>query len=184
MCFVRFSLTGTISRNVTWMIGMYTTYIRPMLEYNTEIWSPVYLRDIDKVESIQRNFTKRIKGLHEKSYLERLVFCNLESLELRRIKTDVLLVFKIKNRLVDLCFDDFFSYAPNVGTRGNSLKLYPSVARKVVTYNYFSNRVVNYWNALPDCVVTAPSLTVFKKRLTENQVCLYGFLKGRAFRNP
>jgi hypothetical protein len=85
---------------------------------------------------------------------------------------------------VDLCFDDFFSYAPNVDTRGNSLKLYPSVARKVVTYNYFSNRVVNYWNALPDCVVTAPSLTVFKKRLTENQVCLYGFLKGRAFRNP
>lgn len=172
------------SRDAQFMIGMFVTYVRPLLEYNTEVWSPVYLRDIDKVESIQRSFTKRIKGLFNKTYLERLEYCSLESLELRRIKTDVMLVYKMMHKMVDLSFDDYFKYAPVVGTRGNSLKLYPSLATKVVTFNYFGNRVVNYWNALPEVVVTAPSLAVFKKKLLEHQNCLLVFLKGRALRNP
>ena len=63
------------------------------------------------------------------------------------------------------------------------MKLYPRYARTNVTLNYFANRVVNIWNALPEYVVRSPSLIVFKKRLEEEEHILHQFLCGRAFRN-
>jgi len=35
-------------------------YVRPVVEYNSIIWSPSTARDIDAVESVQRRFTKRL----------------------------------------------------------------------------------------------------------------------------
>ena len=77
------------------MKTMFVTHIRPLLEYNSEIWSPFYLMNIDMVENIQRRFTKRVKGLWHTPYAERLRICELEPLELRRIKRDVVLVYKV-----------------------------------------------------------------------------------------
>ena len=48
---------------------MFCTYVRPILEYNSACWSPCLIKDIVKVESVQRRFTKRIPGLHDYSYL-------------------------------------------------------------------------------------------------------------------
>jgi len=44
---------------------------RPLLEYASSIWSPTQAGLIDKVESVQRQFTKRIPALHELSYRDR-----------------------------------------------------------------------------------------------------------------
>jgi len=46
------------------------TYIRPMLEYSSGVWSPTQAGLIDKLESVQRHFTKRIPAIHELSYRE------------------------------------------------------------------------------------------------------------------
>ena len=140
------------SRDMKFMIGMYVTFVRPILEYNCEIWNPLYLGDLDKIEKVQRRFTKRIKGLFHFYYEERLEICNLESLELRRIKRDLVLTYKIINSLIDLRFADYFKFAPDVGRNmrnNNARKLYPCHARVDATVNYFANRVVNVWNALP-----------------------------------
>jgi ribonuclease P/MRP protein subunit RPP40 len=170
-------------RDLSFMCKMFVTYVRPILEYNCEIWSPLFLKDIDLLERVQRRFLKKINGFGNYSYRERLAFSNLESLELRRIKRDVVFVFKIMHRVVNLSFDDFFKFAVDRGLRGNSRKLYPSLVRKSVVANHFCNRVVNVWNALPDGVVCAGSLPLFKKKLDENLELLTPFLKGRAFRN-
>jgi hypothetical protein len=42
------------------------------------------LLEINKVESVQRQFTKRLLGLNELSYNAKLSILNLDSLELRR----------------------------------------------------------------------------------------------------
>jgi len=47
-------------------------YVRPIVEYNSIIWSPSTARDIDAVESVQRCFTKRLPTLKNLSYRERL----------------------------------------------------------------------------------------------------------------
>ena len=38
------------------------TYIRPLLENNTVLWSPNKIADIDRVERVQRKFPKLSTG--------------------------------------------------------------------------------------------------------------------------
>jgi len=38
-----------------------TYYARPILEYNSPLWSPTLKKDIISIESVQRKFTKRIR---------------------------------------------------------------------------------------------------------------------------
>jgi ribonuclease P/MRP protein subunit RPP40 len=41
----------------------FTTYVRPLLEYCTQIWSPSLIKFIDSIENVQRSFTRRIPVL-------------------------------------------------------------------------------------------------------------------------
>jgi len=50
----------------------FITYVRPLLEFTCHVWAPKYNYLIDKVESVQRFFTRRIRGLEKLSYSERL----------------------------------------------------------------------------------------------------------------
>jgi hypothetical protein len=72
-------------------------YVRPMLEYACSVWSPHHIAYLREVESVQRRFTKRFPGLAEYNYSSRLALLDLDSLELRRLRQDLigLLVYKI-----------------------------------------------------------------------------------------
>ena len=50
---------------------------------------------IDIIENAQRNFTNYLAGLSNLSYVKRLNVCNLEPLELRRIRMDMLFVYEL-----------------------------------------------------------------------------------------
>ena len=52
-----------ISRDADTLVQAFVTHIRPSLEYASSIWSPYQIGLIDRVESVQRRFTKRIPGL-------------------------------------------------------------------------------------------------------------------------
>ena len=101
---------------------IYKIYIRPLLEYNSQIWSPHMIGDIDNIERIQRSFTKRLPWLRNVSYEERLQILSLETLELRRIMFDVTLMFKLVHKLVDIETEDMFTFCHN-NPRGHSLKI-------------------------------------------------------------
>ena len=82
-------------RDREFMIFLFKTYIRPLLESNTTVWSPHCVCDIDLVEKVQRRFTKQIPGLKNVPYMQRLQSCHLPTLESRRIYFDVVLMYKI-----------------------------------------------------------------------------------------
>ena len=67
----------------------YVTYIRPKLEYASNLWNPFHKTSIAVLESVQRYFTRRIPALSVFSYEERLAMLNLETLEMRRLKSDL-----------------------------------------------------------------------------------------------
>ena len=65
-----------------------------------------------------------------------------------------------------------FQLSENQTTRGNLLKLAKDQCRRQLRSNFFSLRVVNIWNSLPDQVVSAPSVNAFKNRLDAHWVKL------------
>ena len=50
----------------------------------------------------------------------------------------------------------------------NSMKLYKKNVKLELRRNFFSQRVVEKWNMLPEDIVSAPSITSFKKKLARN----------------
>ena len=166
------------------MVKMFISRVRPILEYNCELWSPHYVTHIDWIESIQRTYTRRIDTLFELSYRDRLRYCNLELLELRRLKRDLCLVYKIIHGLIDLHFNEFFEYVPHSRTRGHVYKLYPKHGSTIRCLTSFAFRVVNPWNSLSSHVVESASINIFKHKLNRINEHLETFLSGRAIRNP
>lgn len=135
--------------------------MRPCLEYCTTVFNPYLHKDINLLESVQRRFTSRIPGLNQLDYSERLKVLNLESLELRRLRYDLVECFKIGNGLSVLNFNSFFTYSNNSHTRGHPFKLYANRFTHDCCKNFFANRVISYWNKHCWTFVT-PSIGRFK----------------------
>ena len=82
--------------------------MRPMLEFSSTVWNPVTKQNIRKVESVQKRFTKRLVGLSKISYNRRLEMLNIESLEERRLRSDLIMCYKILRDFVNLDRSMFF----------------------------------------------------------------------------
>jgi len=155
-----------VSQNVQLLTRAFVTYVRPLLEYNSIIWSPSLKRDIALIEQVQRRFTKRLPGLKQLPYDERLLLLNLDTLELRRIRTDLIWCYKIVFGLVHIDVKEFFQLRSNdAGTRGHPYKLFKVFNKCSVRSKYFSERVINTWNRLPPKTVDFSSLGRFRKSI-------------------
>jgi len=62
---------------------------------------------------VQRRFTKRLRGINLLSYCDRLTKLELNTLELRRLRNDLVMYYKIVFGLIDVNFTDFFTFSPS-----------------------------------------------------------------------
>jgi len=99
------------SRDIVMLLRAYTTYLRPLLEFNTVVWSPSLKCDICSVEKVQRKFTRRLPGYGDLSYVERCAKLNLKTLELRRLHYVLVMCYKIVFNIIKLRFSDFFVFS-------------------------------------------------------------------------
>ena len=101
---ISFMILRTFQSNkVEVNLQLYKMYVRPILEYNTSIWTPNLISDNQCIEKVQRNFTKKLcqkNNIKFTSYRHRLQILNLESLEHRRSKFDLISMFKIYHNLI------------------------------------------------------------------------------------
>ena len=135
-------------------------FVRPTLEHFSVIWNPFRLNDIRKLETVQRKFTKRLIGLQQLSYKERLQVLQIDSLQIRRIKTDLNMYYKIINNLTILPCSDYFTVCACITrSNGNSLLLHKSANN--IEKCLFSNWLIDLWNNLPISTTKAPSLKKF-----------------------
>jgi len=89
---------------------MYSTFIRPHLEYAIQVWSPYKRRDIGCLEKVQRRATKLVKGLKNCSYEVRLAKLGLTTLEERRRRGDLIEAYKIITGKEKVRVQDFFNF--------------------------------------------------------------------------
>jgi ribonuclease P/MRP protein subunit RPP40 len=111
------------SRDSVLFTRAFCTFVRPLLEFYSIIWSPYTVADINRLESVQRKFTKIIDCLCSFSYKERLINLGLDSLQYRRVKFDLVFCFKLLHGLFDVNMNDFVVLSHNNNLRGNQYKL-------------------------------------------------------------
>jgi len=165
------------TRQPDFLIKMFKVFCISKLEYASCVFNPTYLGDIDLIESVQRQFTRRLPGMGALSYLGRLIMLDLESLEHRRLQIDLIMVYKLILGLVDIPFADLFefSHTPHLG-RSHSLKLMKPRITNTVREHSFAIRVINAWNSLSETTISSANLAQFKKNLKNEP--LAKFLKG------
>jgi len=90
---------------------------------------------------------------------------NLPTLKYRRVRGDMIELYKIITCKQDNAVTLKFNTIPAPVTRGNTYKIRQDHVRYDLRKFSFSNRVRTLWNSLPDVVVKAQSANTFKKRL-------------------
>lgn len=156
------------SRDRTTISTLYKALVRPILEYGNVIWGPFYQVDIEMIESVQRRATKLVPDLSHLPYEKRLEHLRIPSLSYRRMRGDMIWVYKIRNGLVRIDCDKLFKPATVTYTRGHALKLQKKFAKKSQRTRTFSVRVINNWNNLPSHIAEASTLNKFKNLLDDH----------------
>ena len=151
-------------------LQLYKGLIRPHLKYASSVWSPHLMKHKDSLEAVQRRATRQVPGLKDLSYGERLSKLKLPTLTYRRLRGDMIQVFKMLHPTVgyDKTLPHFFEKTITPNLRGHSQKLFVSRSNKDLRKYSFSQRVVKYWNALPESVIMSKDVFDFEKRLDEH----------------
>ena len=146
-------ILGIISKTIhtkseTTIPLLYTSLVRPHLEYANVVWGPKYKLDQQKVERVQRRATKLIENIKNLSYQERLRYLDMPSLLHRRLRGDMIETYEIITGIWGVDKEIYFKQATNSITRGHCYKLRKQRAKTFLNQNKFSNRVINEWNNL------------------------------------
>lgn len=176
-----YQVLGLISRTFVCkkavvMVKLYKSLVRPHLDYCVQAWRPYLKKDIDVLERVQRRATRMVEECKGMMYEHRLRFLKLTTLETRRLRADLIEVFKIVMGLEGLVERDFFvrrfqalledgGEIGEMRTRGNNIRLYKKRFRLDMAKYSFGNRVIEWWNKLPSSVVEVDSVNAFKGRL-------------------
>jgi len=94
--------------------------------------------DVDRLERVQRRATKRLEGFEGIGYKDRLRELGLMTLETRRIRADLIEVFKILRGMAG-AVEGMGLVRDDGGRRGDDHKLYINSVRLDVGKNMFSN---------------------------------------------
>ena len=169
----------------------YIALVRSTLEYGSSVWDPYLEKDIYQLEKIQRKAVRFIKNDYKSntpgSVTNMLVELDLPTLKVRRKNkrlcflyniskgkvpaipaNDFLIPIKNKRKIKAKTFDSCVTH--NIIKRHQNLhsNCFQLPETKSVHYkNSFFPRTIAEWNELSEVVVTAPSIDVFKARLSE-----------------
>ena len=91
-------------------VPLYKSLVRPHLQYTycVQTWRPYLQQDINNIEGIKRRMTNMMREVEEEEYEQRMKKTKLMSLEMRRLRSDLIEVYKIMHNLEGLKREDFF----------------------------------------------------------------------------
>jgi hypothetical protein len=143
---------------------LYKSTIRPQLEYASSVWSPYCIKDIKRLEKVQRRST-RIETLKGICYEERKKILGLPSLQERRRRGDLIEMFKILNSTEYIKFEKPLNFYNNMSRYRHNKRLHRQYTKQSSRYYYLTNRVVEDWNLLSQDAIDSANKNTFKNRI-------------------
>ena len=143
-------------RSIMTMLTLYKSLVRSKVEYCCPLWNPTKIKDIQTLENVQKEFTKRITGLRDQDYWERLKTLNLLSLQRRRERYSIIQVWKIRNGKAPNSVGMEFYDSARLGIRVR-IPTHNYKAQKSISTAYedsFGVKAARLWNILPKCELT------------------------------
>ena len=156
------------TRDRTTLLTLWKSLVAPLLDYCCQLWSPCTPGLIQKLETVQHSFFKKIAGLHSLDYWELLAALKMPSLQRRRERYICMYVWKILEGLVP----NFGLESTNSKRRGRSCVV-PTVKRtagqrmQTIRHNSMGVLGPRIFNCLPSKVrdISGCSIDTFKKAL-------------------
>ncbi len=121
---------------------------------------------------MQRKFTKKISGFSKLSYYQRMSKLNLESLDLRRLRNDLIHLYKDVFGLSHSYVANTFKIKGDQRVRGHKYKLLMPHCTNTRTYNAYPARAITVWNTLP-VSVNFSSLRAFRNSLPKQWLLVH-----------
>ena len=146
---------------------LYTTYVRPHLDYCLSAVGPYMVQDFQALEKVQRRATRLVRSIRHLPYPERLAKLKIPKMQDRVLRGDLIETYKILTKKVDIDAEKLFEKHEDSITRGHHLKLRKKRSHLLMRNKFFCNRVVTSWNSLPESVIMAETTNNFKKRLDQ-----------------
>jgi hypothetical protein len=148
-------------------IRLYVLYVRPHLEFVAPAWSPWTAGDKACLEKVQERAIRSVSGLQSRDYPGRLAELKLPSLCVRREEADtgMVLTYKMLSDSDTSFSAQWFDMAATRRPTRHStgiMNLIPKRAQHNFRREFFSHRVVEKWNQLPDAVKAAKTADSFK----------------------
>ena len=167
---------GQLTRGVSYrdkecFMGLYQTYVRPHLEYAVAAWSPWTQGDKEILEAVQRRSVMMVTNLKGKNYSQRLEELGMTTLEERRERGDLIQAYKVLTGKERVSYQTWFQMCIELEdmrgtrTRAGMFNVERMEGRLEIRKNFWSVRVANKWNQLPDIVKSAKTVNCFKNGL-------------------
>jgi hypothetical protein len=141
---------------------LYSSYVRPLLEFAVPVWSPVLERDIRALERIQRRATRIPHTMRGVEYEDRCAQLGICTLIDRRRRGDMITAYKQTHGIETVrWYSEPLRTAARAGKREQwRREVAPALLQ--ARHHFFTNRAAGPWNELPNKIVDAPSVNSFK----------------------
>ena len=162
------------TRNKETMLLLFNSLIRSRLEYCCELWDRHNIKTISQIEQIQKIFTSKINEAKDINYWDRLKVFNIFSLQRRRERQRIILIWKIRNGFVPNEIELEFQVNIRTSKEIAVVKPMPRIRGKMLSIyeESFSIRSAKLWNKVPSIIQNEASLISFKIKL-DNWLSLF-----------
>ena len=182
--------TFSATNSITTKKSLYISLVHSQLLYGSQIWRPVLIKDIKRLEQIQRRATKFILNGHYTGYRSRLLKLHLLPLMMTLELQDILFFVRSLNQSALNCtsfnISQYTSFSSNATRSGSYSKLVQPFVKTNRFKNFYFNRFPHLWNTPPpiDLQLSYESIKIkltdlfwnsFVQNFDSNNPCSYHF---------